>query len=499
MLARCLMGTSLLCLAIVLADAPGQPPPPAQPPAPPDGVDILAHGPIHEAYAQPVSGQPKPGVVIAKKPPDPVEEVPPDQKPAGDNVQWIPGYWAYDDDAKNYMWVSGFWRVPPPGRRWVPGHWQEVEGGWMWVSGFWTPEAQAVQVNYLPPPPPTLDQGPTTPAPDAASTYIPGCWVYVDARYRWRPGHWIAFQPNWVWIAAHYVWTPGGCIFIDGYWDHPLDQCGLLFAPVRFGPRWFALRRPFIPEFVVKVDFLLGAMFVGPLARHYYFGDYFEPKFAQRGFVTWIDYHGTRGVYDPYFAYFRHQHAAEPHWEAGLRELYRARAAGEVARPPRTLVQQREVINKLAVNKTENAIVHKNVNITNVQNVTALTTLKDVHNTRLTNLGSLSKVPESKIAHQEVKLQPIAKEEHAREVQAAAQLHAVGQQRRDAEAGLIRQGGVPIAHTDAPKQVKLDLPKPVNAPRPPVKTPPPKPAIPNHEEREIPKYEPHRPPGPPKK
>ena len=43
-------------------------------------------GPIHEAFAQPVDIQPEPGPIIPKAPPAAVEELPPDQKPAGDNV-----------------------------------------------------------------------------------------------------------------------------------------------------------------------------------------------------------------------------------------------------------------------------------------------------------------------------------------------------------------------------------------------------------------------------
>src|SRR4051794_5307757 len=98
----------------------------SQPPAP-EGVEVLARGPVHEAYAEPVNTQPQPGVVVNKLPPAPIDEVPPDQKPEGDNVQWIPGYWGWDGEQKDYLWVSGFWRAPPPGRRWLPGHWQQTD------------------------------------------------------------------------------------------------------------------------------------------------------------------------------------------------------------------------------------------------------------------------------------------------------------------------------------------------------------------------------------
>lgn len=52
-----------------------------------------------------------------------IEEVPPEQKPTGDNVDWIPGYWAWDDERTDFLWVSGIWRSLPPGRQWVSGYW----------------------------------------------------------------------------------------------------------------------------------------------------------------------------------------------------------------------------------------------------------------------------------------------------------------------------------------------------------------------------------------
>ncbi len=492
--------TAALGLAILLLlsrSAPSQDAPEQLP-----GVEVQARGPVHEAFAEPVNTQPEQGPIIGKQPPDPIEELPPDQKPDGDNVQWISGYWAWDDDTNDYIWVSGFWREVPPGRRWVPGHWQEVDKGWLWDSGYWAPE-DVQQVQYLPPPPPTLDKGPSTPAPDDNSMYVTGCWVYQDTRYLWRPGHWIAYKPNWVWIPARYVWTPSGCLFVDGYWDHPLDERGLLFAPIRFNLGvWLGAKRPFIPSFVIQSDFLMGALFVGPATRHYYFGDYFDAPYAKRGFVAWTDYHPGPGAFDPNFSYYRHLHAAEPGWEPALRQLYRGRTSGDIPRPPHTLVQQAAAVRNITGNKTANVVVHKDVNLTHTQNVTALVPLKEVHNVRVTNLGALSGVKETKVPARAVKVEPVTKEQHEREVKAAAQVRAVGQQRRETEAKIMTQGGVPVHHTDPPKVVKMELPKPpphVVAPRPAVKVVPPRPAVPKHEERPIPKYEPRPPPGPPKK
>lgn len=479
----------------------------AQPPAPPPpvgdvpGVEVQARGPVHEAFAEPTSAQPTPGPVVTKQPPEPIEELPPDQKPEGDNVQWIPGYWAWDDETSDFVWVSGCWRDIPPNQQWMPGHWQAVEGGWVWVAGFWA-NNNLTEVQYLPSPPPTLDQGPSAPAPNANSIYNPGSWVFTNARYMWRPGQWIAYQPNWVWVPAHYIWTPSGYIFIDGYWDYPLDQRGLLFAPVQINPQQFAAaRRPFIPWNVVNNDFLLGAMFVRPNARHYYFGDYFEPRYQKLGYVAWPDYHPVKGAYDPTFAYYRHLHATDTKWEPALRTLYAGRRTGEIPRPPHTLAKQAEAIRTINTNRTAETTIHRDVHITHAQNVTALTPLKEVGKTRVTNLAPIGGGKNPNTVPRELKMQAVNKEALAREQKAAEALRLAAQQRRAAEAKVLAGGKVPVQHTDPPHAIKLNLPKPpapVVAPRPPVRTAPPAVVHPKHEERPIPKYEPPKPLAPPK-
>src|SRR4051812_21229566 len=70
------------------------------------GVQVLTQGPIHEAFAEPVVYDPRPGPLIPKQPPAPIEEMPPEQKPEGDNVQWVPGYWAWDDSRNDFLWIS---------------------------------------------------------------------------------------------------------------------------------------------------------------------------------------------------------------------------------------------------------------------------------------------------------------------------------------------------------------------------------------------------------
>ena len=66
----------------------------------PQGGQVLTQGPVHEAFAAPVVHDAKAGPIVPKAPPDPIQEMPPDQKPSGQNIQWIPGYWAWDVDAQ---------------------------------------------------------------------------------------------------------------------------------------------------------------------------------------------------------------------------------------------------------------------------------------------------------------------------------------------------------------------------------------------------------------
>src|SRR3954452_18418812 len=104
-----------------------------------DDVEARPGVPVHEAYAEPSERAPKPTPVIPKEPPKPIEELPPDQKPEGDNVQWVPGYWQWDEDRADFLWVSGFWRNAPPGRAWVPGSWRKAAEGWQWTRGVCAP------------------------------------------------------------------------------------------------------------------------------------------------------------------------------------------------------------------------------------------------------------------------------------------------------------------------------------------------------------------------
>src|SRR5947209_2967577 len=52
-------------------------------PALEQGQEVLTHGPVHEAFAEPTVANPAPSLVVPKQPPDPIEEMPPGVKPDG--------------------------------------------------------------------------------------------------------------------------------------------------------------------------------------------------------------------------------------------------------------------------------------------------------------------------------------------------------------------------------------------------------------------------------
>lgn len=249
----------------------------------------LLRGPVHEAFAELYQAEPNPGVIITQRPPSLIDESPPEVQPMGRNIEWIPGYWAFDDQGEEFLWVSGIWREIPPGFRWLPGYWLELENqqGYQWVSGTWLPETSN-EVQYLPEAPPaTLERGPVGVAPSLNHIWVPGNWLWQERQYAWRPGFWSAGHVDWVWIPARYQWTPRGFLFCRGYWDYPLVRRGTLFSPYRFHRPFFTQPRVlFTPRVVIAMDVLPRHMWVRPRHCHYYFGDFYD-GFAGHGFVPW--------------------------------------------------------------------------------------------------------------------------------------------------------------------------------------------------------------------
>lgn len=371
----------------------GEPIPAASDPVPEDAVEVETRGPIHEAFASPSERDRANGLRVEKRPPLPIEELPPEAKPEGENVVWIPGYYAWDDERQDYLWISGMWRDAPPGRVWVAGYWGEAENGWSWIPGFWA-SAEQSEVEYLPTPPESLDVGPTITQPSANHFWSPGCWVYRETRYMWRPGYWAISQPNWVWTPPRYNWCPTGWIFVPGFWDYPPIDRGCLFTPVYF--RQVAFQRPFFyqPRFIVNISIIQTHLFCRPRYGHYYFGDYYAERYGGFGIQPWFNFAtGSRIAYDPLIAYNRWNYSrGNANWLVDVRQRYDYFARTPGVRPPRTYLEQTQIVSAgrgANVAQIQNSIIaaplSQVINNTTINNTVVNNNNTVINNTEIRN------------------------------------------------------------------------------------------------------------------
>ena len=311
----------LVASVAVLSPAKGQnvPAPPSQPdPAAESGlagrgpqqgsqdIEVRLRGPVHEAFALPVEKDPQPGLVVSKQPPAPINEMPPEVRPTGDNVAWISGYWAWSDEDKDFIWVSGVWRNSPPGQKWVPGYWVQADNGWRWNAGMWV-ASDIQQITYLAQPPASQERGPTSEQPGDEYFWVPGCWIWQTNNYAWRPGYWARGQNDYCWIPDYYTWTPRGYVFCNGYWDYYLARRGWLFSPVWFGHDYWRYNNSYRPWYLLDASRLLTHWWVRPNYSHYYFGDWYGRDFTRFGIYPWSSGSWGRG-YDPLFTYYSWWH-----------------------------------------------------------------------------------------------------------------------------------------------------------------------------------------------
>ncbi len=311
-------------------------------------IEVLTRGPIHEAFATQYQMNAVAGAKIEAAPPALIDEIAPNVRPAGANVTWIPGYWAWDIAAKDFLWVSGTWRNSPPNHRWTPGYWNRVDGGYQWMSGFWLPATQA-QVNYYAAPPQSLERGPTSQAPSQNHFWIPGCYVPNNGRYAWQPGYWGQYQQNYVWTPACNVMTAGGYIYIPGYWDLRLDQRGTLFAPAYInltGTAANAIR--YTPQAVIPVQALQFHLFAQANSSTYLFGNYYGAEYASLGLTPWYAGQIVQGVPDPLFGYYNWMYAASGSNYLDTLTKWNTHFVNNVAlRPATTLVGQADLLAKV--------------------------------------------------------------------------------------------------------------------------------------------------------
>ena len=294
---------------------------------PQEDGEVLQRGAIHEAFAQPVLTRATPGPWLERKPPNAIREVPPEEKPEGENVRWIGGYWRMDEERDDFVWVSGFWRQIPPGMDWISGSFKKGEEGWRWYPGFWTQIAVQPDEPVEEAPPAIPEFAPSVPAPQPNMIWSQGYWVWRGGGYGWRPGFWMGHRPGWVWNPTCWTCTPGGFVLVPGYWDYALEYRGFLFGSVYYS-RPVYLRPGFYhrPLWVIQSNQLPGGLFVRTGYGNYFYGDYFRPAYANQGFQFWT----TSGRFygpDPIFSYYRMERH-DP-WAQSVRQYGRDRMVGK--------------------------------------------------------------------------------------------------------------------------------------------------------------------------
>ena len=388
------------------------------------GVQVLTRGPVHEAFAGIVTANPEAGVVVPKAPPATIEELPPDERPEGANVTRIPGYWAWDDERADFLWVSGVWRALPPGRQWVAGYWGKAGTGYQWTAGYWA-DAATSETTYLPAPPATVEAGPNIAAPSADYDWSPGCWVWFDNRYAWRPGYWMAGRSDWNWCPAYYAWTPRGYVFIDGYWDYSIERRGVLFAPVYFDAGVYSRRGYFYsPSIVIDLGVFADDLFLRPSYHHYYFGDYYATGYSRGGFYAAFSFQSGRHGYDPIYAHQRWEHRDDREWAHRVQTTYTYRREHADARPPRTWAAQQN-LRPNAQSKENHLVVAK-------------------------SLDQLSKQKDGP-----VRFQPVAREEKQQLVQRGQEVRKSRDERQTLEAAPGATSNVRSNQKVEPSTVKL--------------------------------------------
>ncbi len=337
------------------APVPGDPTPADALPTDPNlavpdaDVEAFARGPVHEAFADVYDLNPVTNEIVPNAPPAAVDELPPEQAPTGDNVQWIAGYWGWDAESKDFLWVSGVWRDIPPGRRWVPGYWAEVTGGHQWVSGFWA-DAKSQELAYLPPPPESLEVGPNAPPPSDDQQWVPGNWAYVDNNYRWTPGYYTPCQQDYMWVPNQYSYTPSGCVYVPGYWDYRFARRGTLFTPVRFRRSLlgYGYGRPafYRPRYSVNMASFLIHLFVRPRCRSFYYGDYYGNQYANLGYSPWYrrSFVNHR-IHDPALSFYRwDSHRRGVDFDHSVGTWHQRYESNADIRPPRLVSGQNQFI-----------------------------------------------------------------------------------------------------------------------------------------------------------
>lgn len=298
-------------------------------------IETLLHGPIHEAFLHPFTANIAVGDMVATMPPAPLVEKVPQLVQHGDGLQFIKGYWSVDPETHQFVWVTGTLRNAPPGHTWMASVWEKVDGGFRRTPGTWVPNGFDLQKATVPVPPAAKQLGPIGNAPSPNHVWFPGQWNHSNGQFNWKPGFWGQGNNNWVWTAPHYVQTADGAVFISGFWDRPITQRGVLFAPLQVQniDRLHSATE-ITPNVIVNTSRMMLHLFVAPDRQHYLFGDFHAADFASAGIRPWFEKTGMG--HDPLLVFHARQMTGVD-LMSRLQSWHRYFQNNPSACPPRTL------------------------------------------------------------------------------------------------------------------------------------------------------------------
>lgn len=290
-------------------------------PADSEKIQVRNVGPLHEAFLSPA----KDGAAshIDKAPPQPINERPAVDPPS-ENAVWIPGYWEWNEAKKDYLWTTGTYRVPPPGRFWINGYWKRDDQGWYRVPGFWT-DRQTDRIDWR-------KEGPPADQPDDQVGSAPGTdFFYIPGHYApdangviWKKGFWAKSQVGWSWVPAQWVRQPEGWTYQEGYWDRNLEDRGILFAPAEIVGNGTGSETTYAPLTQISPEQygqLYGAFGRTNSAYDGYPGCFYDNSGRYYGYANYGNIGGYYGYLDyPYTSNLGYPYFAQPvsYYPSGL-------------------------------------------------------------------------------------------------------------------------------------------------------------------------------------
>jgi hypothetical protein len=142
-----------------------------------------------------------------------------------------------------------------------------------------------------------------------------------------------------LWQPSQYVYNGSGYNYVPGYWDYPLEDRGVLYAPVTFAqPYWRTPGWAYTPQYALGLGYgsgwggggLFGSLFIGPGYNNFYYGNYYNPWYwgglgfggfgfgwGGYGYFPW--WYTGRGYYNPLWHHYRWLNRGNQGWAAGAR------------------------------------------------------------------------------------------------------------------------------------------------------------------------------------